>query len=122
MQTSTKKFLKYLRLKLTRFVAHNFVARWQDHQCYLAMENLLDDAILSYIDFVENYTFQMQNEIQSMHWTTHQVTILVHLTYMLNPAYDLMKPHTKFLKESHFYIFDDCEHDTLFVQHFLLLH
>lgn len=122
MQTSTKEFLEYLRPKLARFVVHNFVARWQDHQCHLAMENLPHDAILSHIDFAENYSFQMQNEIQSMHWTSHQVTILVHLTYRLNPAFDPLKPHTKFLKESHFYISDDREHDTLFVQHCLLLH
>jgi hypothetical protein len=50
MQTSTKEFLEYLQPKLTRFVVHNFVARWQDHQCYLAMENLPDDAILSHMD------------------------------------------------------------------------
>ena len=122
METSAREFLEFLRPKLTKFVSHNFVANWQDEQCHLAMENLPEDTILSHIDFAENYSFQMQNEIQSMHWTSHQVTILVHLTYRVNPAYDVTKPHTKFKKESHFYISDDREHDTLFVQHCLLLH
>ena len=57
IQTSRKELLEYLQSKLTRFVAHNFVARWQDNQCHLAMENLPDDAILSHIDFTKNYTF-----------------------------------------------------------------
>ena len=57
-----------------------------------------------------------------MHWTSRQVTILVHLTYRINLAYDLTKPYTKFKKESHFCISDDWEHDTLFFQHYLLLH
>jgi hypothetical protein len=122
MQTSTTEFLQYFQPKLTKFVAHNFVARWQDHQCHLAMENLPDDAILFHIDFAENYSFQMQNEIQSMYWTSHQVTILVHLNYRLNLAYDPLRPHTIFLKESHFYISDHRDHDTFFVQHCLLLH
>ena len=71
MRTSSTEFLEYFQSKLTKFVAHNFIARWQDHQCHLAMENLPGDAILSHIDFVENYSFQIQNEIQSMHWTSH---------------------------------------------------
>jgi hypothetical protein len=57
-----------------------------------------------------------------MHWTSQQVTILVHLTYRLNPTHNVAKPHTKFTKESHFYISDDREHDTLFVQHCMLMH
>jgi hypothetical protein len=122
METSAREFVEFLQPKLAKFVSHNFVARWQDQQCYLAMENLPEDTILSHIDFAQNYSFQMQNEIQSMYWTSHQVTILVHLTYRLNPEYDPAKPHTKFKKESHFYISDDRDHDTLFIQHFLLLH
>jgi hypothetical protein len=59
MQISTKELLEYLQPKLTRFIAHNFVARWQDNQCHLAMENLPDDAILSHIDFAKNYSFQI---------------------------------------------------------------
>lgn len=121
-QTSVSEFLDFLRPKLAKFVAHNFVARWQDKQAHLAMSTLPEDTILSHIDFAENYSFQQQNEIQSMHWTSHQVTILVHLTYRLNPSFDPTNPHSKYLKESHFYISDDREHDTLFVQHCMLLH
>jgi hypothetical protein len=120
--TSGEEFLNYLKPNLEKFVTHNFVARWQDSQCENAMRDLPSDSILSHIDFAENYSFQIQNEIQSMHWFSHQVTILVHLTYRKNPFPDPLLEGSEWIKESHFYVSDDKEHDTLFVQHCLLLH
>jgi hypothetical protein len=46
-----------------------------------------------------------------MHWFSHQVTILIHLTYRLNPFPDPEVRGSKWIKESHFYILDDKEHD-----------
>jgi hypothetical protein len=120
--TSVSEFLEYLKPNLTKFVTYNFVARWQDSQYHITMADLPEDAILSHIDFAENYSFEIQNEIQSMHWFSHQVTILVHLTYRLNLVPDPKVRGSKWIKESHFYISDDKEHDTLFIQHCLLLH
>jgi hypothetical protein len=107
-KTSVPEFLDYFLPNLTKFVTHNFVARWQDSQCQNAMSDLPADMILSHIDFAENHSFQIQNEIQSMHWFFHQVTILVHLTYRRNPSPD---DDEEWIKESHFYISDDKEHD-----------
>ena len=41
------------------------------------MEMLPHDIVLSHIDFAENYTFEMQTEIQSLHWQSSQVTIVI---------------------------------------------
>ena len=71
--------------------------------------------VVSVIDFAENYSFKEKNEIQSMHWYPSQVTILVRITYVWDEA-------DKVLKYIHFYIFDNKEHDTLFVQHFMQVH
>lgn len=48
------------------------------------MDNFPLDTILSQIDFAENYSFEMQNEIQSMHWHSFQITILVHITFSVD--------------------------------------
>jgi hypothetical protein len=56
-------FLDSLWPKLQQLIIHNFVARWQDTQFRLAMANLPFDYNLSHIDFIENYTFQIHNEI-----------------------------------------------------------
>jgi hypothetical protein len=40
------------------------------------------------VDFVENYTFETQNEVQSMHWHSYHISILVHIIYRHNPHPD----------------------------------
>jgi hypothetical protein len=62
-ETSSSTFLEYLRPKIQLFVKHNFVARWQNAQCKIFMDVLPRDTILSHINFAENYTFEIQNEI-----------------------------------------------------------
>ena len=74
-----------------------------------------NDVVVSIIDFVENYLFKEQNEIQSMHWYNYQVSILVHITYIQNASNEVQKV-------IHFYVSNDKNHDTFFVQHCLLLH
>jgi hypothetical protein len=76
------------------------------------MGDLPKNVILSHINFIENYTFQIENEIQSMHWHSFQVTIVVHITYKINPTYIEDNGQNKVIKESHFYVNDDKEHDT----------
>ena len=41
--------------------------------------------ILSVVDFVENYTLQPQNEIQSQYYHSEQVSIMVHIMYRHGP-------------------------------------
>jgi hypothetical protein len=41
------------------------------------IENFLNDTIVSVTDYVENYSFEIQNEVQFMHWHNYQITILI---------------------------------------------
>lgn len=114
-ETSSIVFFEYLKSKLPQFVRHNFIARWQDDHCKRSMQCMGEGMILSHIDYAENYTFEIQNQIQSMYWCSTQITILVHITYMING-------NGETVKDSHFYISDDEKHDSLFVQHCLMQH
>jgi hypothetical protein len=38
--------------------------------------------MLSVVDFVENYTLQMKNEIQIQYYHLEQVSIMVHIRYI----------------------------------------
>jgi hypothetical protein len=67
------------------------------------------------MDFFENYAMKVQNEIQDMHWFSFQITILVHITYRHNPNYELVTKNSKILKEVHYYVSNEKDHDTLFV-------
>ena len=116
MDTSLGEFFQYLLPVLHTFIAHNFVAKWQDVNCKKSMVDMPRDVILSHVDFAENYTFQIQNEIQSRHWVNSEISIFVHVTYRYDSTVDGV------VRESHFYIFDDRSHNTFFVQHCFLLH
>jgi hypothetical protein len=47
---------------------------------------------------------------------------MVHITYRLYPFYNETNGQTRVIKESHFYVSDDKEHDTFFMYLCLLLH
>jgi hypothetical protein len=74
------------------------------------------------VDFAENYTFETQNEVQSMHWHNYQINVLMHKIYHHNPHLDPYDEESQVLTKYHFYIFDDRKHDLEFVQHCFKLH
>jgi hypothetical protein len=80
-----------------------------------------EGTVVSVIDFAKNYSFLIQNEIQSMHWYSDQVTILVHIVYRhAEQGVDGRKSTAEnqdIVKELNFYISDDKDHGTVFVQH-----
>jgi hypothetical protein len=114
--------LEYMRPKLQYFVKHNFVAKWQDLQFKACIKTFPINSVVSVVDFAENYTFEIQNEVQSMHWHSYQVSILVHISFRHNPEMDPYNEDTWILNEYHFYISDDKQHDSAFVQHCFGLH
>jgi hypothetical protein len=64
------------------------------------MVNVPTRNLVSHIDFAKNYTFQIQYEVQSMYFFSESLII----------------------KYSQYYISDDKEHDTFFVQNCLMLY
>jgi len=67
------------------------------------------------VDFAENYIFEVQNEVQSMHWHNYQVSILVYITWMQNPNPDPNDASSRTIMKYHFYVSDDKQHDSYFV-------
>jgi len=121
--TNPRSFLAYAKPKITQFVLHQFVAKWQDTQFKKSLDVLKDGEVMSLIDFAENYSFKGQDEIQSQHWFNFQLTILVHITYRKNPTFNPADQWSKKVITDYFYyISDDRVHDSLFVQHCLTLH
>jgi hypothetical protein len=114
-ETTPHEFVEYVKPKLTAFVLHNYVASWQDLQFKELFSSVPPNTLISCVDFSENYTLKIQNEIQSMHWHNEQVTILIHITYRENPDWSLENKEPLLLKEIHYYISDDQTHDSLFV-------
>jgi hypothetical protein len=82
--------------------------------------------VVSVADFADNYSFQIQNQIQSLYWRQQQVTIFVQITYRhAELAVDgvLSTPENRVIKKQmHFYVSDSKEHGIVFVQHCFLKH
>ena len=72
-------------------------------------------------DFVENHTFSPHREIQSEYYHSDQVSIFIHVLYRHDQesidGRDITRQSRNAIKEYHFYVSDDRERDTLFVQH-----
>ena len=121
-RTTAKVFLDFAKSKIP-LLRHQHTARWQDAQHRACIEGLQPGEIMSLIDYAENYSFKGQNEVQSQHWYNFQLMILVHITYTVNPDYDVAHSKSnKRLTEYYYYISNDPKHDNLFVQHCLNLH
>ena len=74
------------------------------------------NTIVSVVKFVENYTLQPQNEVQEKYYTSQQVSIFVHITFMHSPT--STEDDRNILREYHFYISDDRSHSMKFVHGF----
>jgi hypothetical protein len=70
---------------------------------------------MSKVDFVDNYNFEVQNEVQNMYLHSYQISILLHINFHHNCTLDLYDENSRILTKYHFYISDDHEHDSKFV-------
>ncbi len=110
-----------MKPQLGDFIVHNYVLQWHEKEFKNYLQCIPKDVVISCIDFSDNYVFMVQNEIQYMHWLSFQIIILVHIMYRWNKEFDLVEFGCIILKEIHYYIFYEKEHDTLFIQHAFIL-
>jgi len=120
---------------LQRFILHQFVMRWQAEQYKVCLDNFPLGAVIIAIDFAENHTFLYKLEVQSLHWTPHQSTVLVAVIYRWadlavddipdednNQSVDgssapAAQRRRVIIKEHHFFVTDDLKHDQAMVKH-----
>ncbi len=67
-KTNNEKSIKYFKPKLQNFVKHNFVSRWQNKQFKASIISFPENIIVFIVDFAENYSFEVQIDMQFMHW------------------------------------------------------
>jgi len=115
-------FMDKFQSQIYKYIKHSHRSRWQALEFKHSREVFQPGTILSVVDFAENYTFAPQKEIQSEYYHSDQVTIFVHVLYRhaqasIDGTRDSTPQSRDVIKEYHFYVSDDREHDTLFVQH-----
>ena len=113
--------MRKFEAEIYKYTRHSHRARWKDLQFKKYREGFPLGTILSVIYFGENYTFVAQKEIQSEYYHSDQVFMLIHILYRhakknVNHI-ESRSENQHIIKQYHFYISDDCTHDTCFVQH-----
>ena len=118
METPPRVLIDYLKPRLVEYIVHNFISKWQEKEFKRTLSRLMPDTILYCIDFNQNYSMKVHDEVQLMHWHSQQITILVHITYRVNPDYNDQLSNTRILKETHYYLSNEKEHDSLCLARF----
>ena len=54
---------------------HSYTAKAQSKYLKMRKENLNENSLICLGDFAENFTFVIQDEIQSYHWSKQQATL-----------------------------------------------
>ena len=69
------EFLEVIVEKLKKLLSHYFIYKQQQNFLKIEKETLSDNECIIILDFAENYTFMVQDAIQSFHWNNTQATI-----------------------------------------------
>ena len=110
--TTLKDLLDDFLEDVAKHPMHLFNARWQLKEFAQLRAHPPPDAVVSVMDFAENYRCLLQDEIQSAHWSYAQVTI--------HPVVNYYRCHdcSKVVTDVVAIISDDNKHDTSAVQAF----
>lgn len=96
---------------------HLFVASWQQAQFSQLLKNIPPSWTVLNMDFAENYTCIMQNEVQSGRWGHNQVTVHPTVAYYRCPKEEC----DKIVQEALIFVTDDMTHDANAVNEFVKL-
>lgn len=68
-------FVSYFCEKLEKLLTHDYIKTQQASFLYNMKANLQENEVVVICDFSENYSFVLQDEVQSHHWNNDQATI-----------------------------------------------
>ena len=105
------EFISYLMNKLEKLIPHDFVKKEQSKFLKNCKNNLKSGEFVITCDFSENYTFVLQDEVQSHHWNAQQATI--------HPFVIYYKKGNQIEHLSFVVISEDLRHDSISVNLFI---
>ena len=106
---SLEEYVETLINSLETLIPHSFISKSQSGYLKIMKENIDCSKAIVLLDFSENYSYVIQNEVQGYHWTQdscslHPVVIYTHSEY----SGDITVTNLCILS-------DDLEHDVAFV-------
>lgn len=107
----TDDFVTFFSSKLESLIPHDFVKTEQSNFLKTTKQNLQDGEFLAICDFSENYSFVLQDEVQSHHWNVQQATIHPFVIYYTE---NMQIKHFSFI-----IISEELRHDSVAVNLFI---
>ena len=104
---SANDFLSFVCEKLDSVTAHSFIAKNRSKYLKKLKEELSQNEVMVLVDFAENRSFLVQDEVQSYHWNSQQCT--------LHPVVIYYKHINQIVEQSLCIISDYLTHDVSFV-------
>ena len=99
-------FVAELQEEFSPFVRHHYVMKQQAEFIESLKQRILtEDAVICYVDFAENYSFNVQNAIQAFHWNNNQATI--------HPFVVMFRQNESIVKKSFIVVSDTLEHSAV---------
>ena len=104
----TDEFIEFAASQLDKLTSHSFIAKSQAQHLKNRKESINFDTAIILVDFSENYSFAVQDEVQGFHWNKDQCT--------LHPVVGYVRDVDESLKVISFcFLSEDLNHDTGFV-------
>ena len=107
--------------QIYKYIKHSHSSRWKDFEFNTSHKVFEHGTILLVVYFIQKYTNSSKKKILSEYYHSDQVFIFLHVLYIhvqVNVyGVDNTPESCNVIKEYHFYISDDHEHDTLLIQH-----
>lgn len=105
------EFLPEFLITLRDYQKHAFLTKMQSNYYKELKETLQQGEVLVVLDFAENYSFVVQDEVQSFHWNNTMATVHPFVVYFQEDGR---------LKNKNFVVISECNvHDTVAVHLFL---
>ena len=105
--TSLYNLIDMVVTSIDELTSHSYIARAQSRYLKVRKENLDNNTVIVLCDFAENFSFVIQDEIQSYHWSQNQAT--------LHPIVIYYKTDDTITHQSFCFISDEVHHDTTMV-------
>ena len=101
------EFVEQLLETIDALTPHSYIAKCQANYLKASKKKITEETAIVLGDFEENFTFTVQDEVQSYHWSRPYCTLHTVVLYY--------KQNAELLSRSLCFLSDDLEHDTNFV-------
>lgn len=98
---SYDEFFEYFSEQLIKLKPHHFIAKQQSSYLRAKKESLLETECIVLRDFAENYTFVVQDEIQSYHRVNLQATLHPYTIYYKSTMSNVLKTKSFCITSDH---------------------